>query len=321
MKIKIGVLGLADIAFNRFVPSLLKSDRFQLAGVAKFKGENIERAQRFEEKFQAKVYDDFDAMINDSEIDAIYLPVPPAKHYEWAVKCLEAGKHVLVEKPFTTSLNDSQNLIALARQKDLAVHENYMFEFHSQIKQIRQWIETKEYGEVRMMRAAFGFPLRASNDFRYIKSLGGGALLDAGGYVIKLGTILLQNPSIATSETRLLPDFEVDMLGSASLTDENGMVYQAGWGMSNFYQCSLELWTEKYKISTNRIFTSPADFRPTYIIESQNEKQEIVLPSDDHFLNSLEHFADLVSEKELRENREKKILKQAELIEIIKQNG
>ena len=218
-------------------------------------------------------------------------------------------------------MNDSHDLISLARQKDLAVHENYMFEFHSQIKQVRNWIETKKYGEVRMMRAAFGFPLRQSNDFRYNKSLGGGALLDAGGYVIKLGSILLDNPVITTSETRSLPGFEVDILGSASLADENGMVYQAGWGMSNFYQCSLELWTEKCKISTNRIFTSPVDLKPTYTIEFQNEKQEIVLPSDDHFLNSIEHFADLILDKQLRENREHKILKQAELIEFIKQNG
>ena len=94
-------------------------------------------------------------------------------------------KHVFVEKPSTTNYQDSLNLVKLAEERKLVLHENYMFQYHSQISEIKKEVENGKIGKVHSYHARFGFPRRDKNDFRYNKELGGGALLDAGGYVIK----------------------------------------------------------------------------------------------------------------------------------------
>lgn len=321
MSIKIGILGLADIAYNRFLPSLMKSDRFECKGVARFKNEAEERASRFVERYNLHVYPDYESLLADSSIEAVYLPLPPARHCDWAVQALEAGKHILLEKPFTTKFDDSQKLIEMARAKNLAVHENYMFVYHSQIEQVKAWMKDETFGPVRLLRAAFGFPLRQADDFRYKKELGGGALLDAAGYVIQLAQTLMDEPELCSASMEGLEGYEVDMFGSASLKDKQGLVCQGAWGMSNFYQCALEIWCRDAKVSTNRIFTSPDGYQPSYTVERQGSSETLTLPADDHFLKSIEYFADLVAKPELRAEREKKILNQAKIIDEIRKQS
>ncbi len=319
---KIGILGAADIAYNRFLPSLQKTQAFSCAGVAAYRGEDPSRARRFTETYQLPVYESYEALIADPEIDAVYVPVPPAFHAHWGRQALEAGKHLLLEKPFTASLSETKELLALAEQRQLAVHENYMFGFHSQIETVKNWIQSGEHGQVRLLRAAFGFPLRQTGDFRYKKSMGGGALLDAAGYVLRLASLLLGPVELLSSNVQGLEGFEVDMQGAASLRGlENGLVYQGAWGMSHFYQCALELWTSEARLSTNRIFTAPADYEPVWIKETQGQREELRLPADDHFRKSIEQFRRLVDAPALREGARAEILRQAELVEAVRRGA
>lgn len=108
---KIGILGTADIAFRRFLPALQKCPDITYAGVA---SRTPEKAMRFVEAYGGKAYSSYDALLSDETVDAVYVPLPPALHYEWGKKAVEAGKHLLMEKPFTTSLEDTKNLLALA---------------------------------------------------------------------------------------------------------------------------------------------------------------------------------------------------------------
>ena len=184
---KIGILGTSDIAFRRFLPALKKCGDIEYAGVA---SRTPEKGKPFQEKFGGAVYNGYDALINDRSIDTVYVPLPPALHAQWGEKVLQAGKHLLMEKPFTTGPEDTKRLLALAKERGLAVHENYMFLYHSQLAKIRELISSGELGDIRLYRMAFGFPRRGSNDFRYVKALGGGALLDCGGYPVRLALIM-----------------------------------------------------------------------------------------------------------------------------------
>lgn len=169
------------------------------------------------------------------DIDAVYLPLPPALHFKWAKLALEHGKHVFVEKPSTTDAVDTNGLIELARKNNLAFHENYMFVYHEQLKVINDVVESGEIGDIRLYRISFGFPRRAQNDFRYNKSLGEGALIDAGGYTIKYGSYLLGDTAkLTTTQLNYIDEFGVDMYGSATMVNDKGVTAQLAlvWTMT-----------------------------------------------------------------------------------------
>ena len=237
-KVKIGIICPSEIAFRRFMPAIKKLDCAEYIGVAhasakEWFGDNEpnealllsekEKAENFRKEYGGKVFDNYESLLTSPEVDAIYLPLPPALHYKWAKEALANGKHIFLEKPSTTSFADTSDLINIAEEKSLAVHENYMFAFHKQIAEIQDIIAIGKLGEVRLYRITFGFPQRAKNDFRYNKALGGGALLDCGGYTIKLATMLLgETAKIAYSKLNYTDGFDVDLYGSAAMINDSG---------------------------------------------------------------------------------------------------
>lgn len=315
--IRIGILGCAEIAFRRFMPEILKIKSAKVIAVAE--EYNYSKLEEFCSTYQLEAEKDFESLLQREDIDAVYVPQPPALHYKWAKRALEFGKHVLVEKPSTTRYEDTVDLVNLAKKKGLALHENYMFQYHSQISEIKRMVSEGKVGEIRLIRANFGFPLREQNDFRYNKQLGGGALLDAGGYAIKLATLFLGDTiKVDTSHLMGLESFEVDMYGNASLSNEQGMTCQIGFGMDCQYQCCLEIWGSRGRLYTNRIFTAPPDYKPVIVIEKAGQKEEITLKEDSHFQHSIELFLTEIVEEEKREKVYEEMVLQAKLVEEIR---
>ncbi len=328
--IKIGVLCPSEIAYRRFMPALKKIDILEFVGVgvatnSEFGIQNnpnecvkseIEKGEKFLDTYPGKMFRGYQELINSPLIDAVYIPLPPGLHYLWAKKALLAGKHVLIEKPSTTTFFETCELIKLAREKNIALHENYMFNFHSQIDEIERIISENEIGDVRLYTIRFGFPFRGNNDFRYNKDLGGGALLDCGGYTIKLADRLLSyNSRIVSSVLNYDDRFEVDLYGSAMLKNDKNVVVQISFGMDNDYKCELEVWGSKGTLFTNRILTAPDGFEPTVIIKKQNEKKETKLLPDDTFMKSLLYFIDCINDLNIREKSYINIERQALLVQ------
>jgi len=338
--IRIGIICPSEIAFRRFLPSLMQAKDFQYVGVAfaspeEWFGEDVnnvkqddienvrkteyEKAQRFVAAYEGKVFEGYETLIKSKEIDAVYLPLPPALHFKWAEKALVNGKHVFVEKPSTTCLADTQRLISLAKEKELALHEDYMFVYHSQLEAINKVVQSGELGDVRLYRISFGFPRRDSRDFRYNKALGGGALLDAGGYTMKYATTLLGlSGKLVTATANYLPGFDVDMYGSATMVNDEGTVAQLAFGMDNDYKCDVEIWCSKGTLTTSRVLTAPVGFVPTCTIKKNQEYETRELPSDDAFLKSILRFAACVSDSIVREENYNQILLQESLVENFK---
>ena len=335
--IRFGIICPSEIAFRRFMPALQKaSDRIQFAGIAysspeewfsdvsKVSPETINeqqerecnKAQTFIDAFGGKIYKGYQTLIESKNIDAIYLPLPPALHFKWAKMALENGKHVFVEKPSTTCLADTDELIRIASEKGLALHENYMFIFHDQLKAIDDVVASGEIGDVRLYRISFGFPRRAQNDFRYNKALGGGALLDAGGYTMKYASYLLgETAKVVTAHVNYLPEFEVEMYGSATMVNEKGTTAQLAFGMDNDYKCEIEIWGSQGTISSNRILTAPVGFVPSYTIKKNQEVETRELPADDAFFKSIIKFKDCLESDAVRKENYEVIHRQEVLVE------
>ena len=335
---KIGIICPSEIAIRRFMPALQQCDNLSFSGLGVFSKEERfgteevddeyyqellkkekEKAQVFIDQYGGKLYGSYKEIATSPDIDALYIPLPPALHYKWAKMALENGKHVLVEKPSTVFADDTKNLVKIAAENNVALHENYMFTFHDQLDTIENIIKSGEIGDIRLYRISFGFPRRAANDFRYNKTLGGGALIDAGGYTIRYATRLLGSTAeIKYAQSNYLDGFEVDMYGSAALVNADGVTAQLAFGMDNNYKCELEAWGSKGCLTTGRVLTAPAGLAPTAVIRKGNEETSIELPADDAFLKSINHFVDCIKNVDVRKERYEIIIKQAELVDEFK---
>ena len=338
--IRIGIICPSEIAFRRFLPSLQKAgDSFEFTGVAiaspqewfgdlsQVKTSDIQaqqerergKAQTFVDQYGGKIYEGYQNIIESSDVDAMYIPLPPALHFQWAKLALEKGKHVFVEKPSTTCLKDTDELISLASSKGLALHENYMFIYHKQLEELQQVVASGEIGDVRLYRISFGFPLRKLNDFRYNKALGGGALLDAGGYCMKYANWLLGGDAhVVTAHANDLEGFEVDMYGSATMANDKGQIAQLAFGMDNDYRCEIEIWGSKGTITSGRILTAPAGFAPSYTIKKNQDIETRPLAADDAFLKSIHRFVDCIESELIRKEEYALLIKQEQLVEEFK---
>lgn len=316
----IGILGTADIAFRRFLPALAQCPEVSFAGIA---SRTPEKAACFAQQFGGTVYPSYDTLLADPGIDAVYVPLPPALHFEWGRKALLAGKHLLMEKPFTTSLEETEELLHLAEERGIAVHENYMFLYHSQLNWLRQELKTGAIGELRLLRAAFGFPFRGTQDFRYDKALGGGALLDCGGYPVRLALELL-GPSTRVVASCLRParGLDVDVYGNATLVNDRGDTAQVSFGMDNSYRCELELWGSTGSLTASRVFTAPPGFAPPVTVVPQSGGAESrTLPEDDAFRNSIRWFLRSVADVDDRAESFRMIRAQSRLIQQIQEEN
>ena len=331
---RIGILCPSEIAYRRFLPALEQVDDMILAGVGvnspyERYGEAfpekeeitrmLERERRKADQmlsgYGGLLFDSYESMVSSPDLDAVYIPLPPALHYKWAKRALECGKHVLVEKPSTITYEDSKSLVGIASGKELALHENYMFIFHDQLDAIEGIVKSGEIGDVRIYRISFGFPRRSANDFRYNPSLGGGALIDAGGYTLKYAARLLGDTAkLRYAQLNYTDEFEVDLYGSAALVNEAGVTAQIAFGMDNDYRCELEVWGSKGTLKTGRVLTAPAGYVPTMTLKKNTDVEERPLPADDAFRKSIEHFMKCMTDQVTREENYRSILKQAQLV-------
>jgi predicted dehydrogenase len=317
--IKIGVIGLANIATRSLMPAIASMpEKFMLKGVA---SRNFLRATQIASEYSSQCYETYESLISDSNIDAVYIPLPNALHYKYVMMALESGKHVLVEKSLGCSYREVQNMIEYAKLKELILVENFQFRFHSQLAEILKILNRGVIGDLRSMRASFGFPpFPSSTNIRYSAELGGGALLDAGAYLLKIAPIFIgKDIHIAHASMAYDRERNIDIWGGGVLQQNNGPLFcQFAYGFDNYYQCSIELWGSLGKLVAKRIFTAPPGLQPKLIIEAQQDIQELSLPADNHFQKMLKHFHSLVNHETQAEEEYEQNIFQAKLIEDFK---
>lgn len=292
--IKIGVLGCANIAKRSVLPAINQSSFFELTGVA---SRSKDKADSFASTFSTKAYYDYNALIK-SDIDAIYIPLPNGLHYEWIKKALNSSLHVLVEKSLACNFVQVEELNVLAKDNGLVLMENFQFQFHNQLKFIRDQVDDGHLGKLKLVRSNFGFPpFEDKGNIRYQRAIGGGALLDAGAYTIKVSQIFLGAEIYVDSASLEIPyDQEVDISGSAVMKQINGnLISQVAFGFDHFYQNTLEVWGSDGKITASRIFTAGPGIQAAVKIERRGKPDKTVLIEDDHFINMLEHFSGLIN--------------------------
>ncbi len=315
-RIKIGVIGCANVAERCMIPAIKAIGDLDLIAVA---SRTKDKAEFFANKFSCKAVVEYSNLIDRDDIEAVYIPLPTGLHEEWILKALKKGKHVLSEKSLTTDYASARKIIDEAKSRQLLVMENYMFQYHNQHAFVEKLIKDGEIGEIHFFRSSFGFPPRNKDDIRYNKKLGGGALLDAGGYVVKaaqlfLGPVLKLGCAFLKYNSQL----GVDIYGGAILKNDKDQIAHVSFSFDNYYQCNYEIWGSEGKITADRAFTPPPIFSPLIVLEKQDHKQEFVIKPDNHSINILKEFYRAIHEKDFHRHWED-ALKQASLLDQIRE--
>lgn len=308
MKLRFGVMGCASIARRMVLPAMNSLESVELVAIA---SRSADKAVAFSDEFGARAVTGYEELLGQSDIDAIYMPLPTGLHLEWGLRALEAGKHVFFEKSLGMNLAEANAIVDAALKYDRVVKENYMFAYHRQQEAVRTLMAEKA-GNIRLFRASFGFPPLPLDNFRYQPEVGGGALLDAGGYVLKALSVFFPEyqPTVRASTLTMGPS-GVDVAGAAMVTlerDGERIPAHLAFGFDHHYQCGVEIWGSKAKISTNRSFTAGPEFAPNLIVESAEGTEKISITPDNHFANIISSFQDAVTKNKVKKECEELLL-------------
>jgi predicted dehydrogenase len=221
-KINWGVLSTAKIGFNKVIPAL-QASRF--GTVAALASRDEARGREAAQKLGiAKVHASYEALLADSDIDAVYIPLPNHLHVPWSIKALVAGKHVLCEKPVGLNASEVQQLIDVAAEyPTLKVMEAFMYRHHPQWQKAKQLIAEGTIGELRTVHSVFSYWNVDPDNIRNQGDIGGGGMMDIGCYCVSLSRWLFESePRRVLGVAQLDPVFHTDRMASGVLEFANG---------------------------------------------------------------------------------------------------
>jgi predicted dehydrogenase len=231
-KVRWGILSTAKIGTEKVIPAMQRGNYSQVEAIA---SRNLENAKAAAGQLAiARAYGSYEELLADPDIEAIYNPLPNHLHVEWSIKALEAGKHVLCEKPIALSSIEGEQLLQAARKYPrLKVMEAFMYRHHPQWQLARRLVDEGKIGELRTIQSFFSYFNRDPQNIRNQAGIGGGALMDIGCYPISLSRFIFkEEPQRVFGIAEFDPQFEVDRLTSG--------VLDFGTGTSTF-TCSTQL--------------------------------------------------------------------------------
>jgi predicted dehydrogenase len=222
MKVRWGVLSTANIGTGKVIPAMQSGRYCEIAAIA---SRDLDRAQAAADRLGIpKAYGSYEELLADPEIDAIYNPLPNHLHVPWSIKALEAGKHVLCEKPIALTAAGAQRLLDAARERpQLKVMEAFMYRHHPQWQRARQLIADGKIGELRTIQSFFSYHNPDPANIRNIAEFGGGGLMDIGCYTISLSRFIFgSEPQRVCGIIEYDPQFKTDRLASGVLDFDRG---------------------------------------------------------------------------------------------------
>lgn len=249
-----GIIATGEVAKN-MVQALSLSDEAEVVAVA---SRTQERAEAFGRQWNIPVcYGSYEELAEDPRIDVVYIATPHNLHYENIKMCLEAGKGVLCEKAFALNARQTEECIALAREKELFLMEAMWMRFFPAMYQIREWLKKQMIGEVRLVEADFCFNLPFNANHRlYNPELGGGALLDLGVYPLSFASMILGFPDGIASHAHI-GETGVDELDTIILNYKNGASANLSCSMRIYKPREAFIVGTKGYIKVHNIFFRP----------------------------------------------------------------
>lgn len=257
-----GILSTADIARRKVVPGMRKARRCEVAAIASRDGDAARRVA--DELRIPRAHGSYEALLADPDVDAVYIPLPNHLHARWTLAAIEAGKHVLCEKPLALTVSDAAEMADAARSAGVHLMEAFMYRLHPSWVAVRRLIAEGRIGQLTAVQSWFSFYNDDPKNIRNIADAGGGAMWDIGCYCVNLSRMLFADEPIRVEATiRREPTLNVDVVASGILE------FRAGTAT---FTCSIraeddqrvEIYGTTGRMSVGIPFNIPPD-RPTEV--------------------------------------------------------
>lgn len=216
MDCKWGILGPGFIATRAIIPAIHAVSNTCTLAIA---SSNEQRAREVAFRFDVeRYYSDYQALLDDPDIDVVYIALPNHLHHKWTIRAAQAGKHVLCEKPLAMSADECSEMIAACHQAQVLLMEAVMYRFHPRMRYLKRMLLTHEIGDVRFVHAAFSFNFNAPDNYRAYKQFGGGSLLDVGSYCVNAARWLIGSEPVSSQAVTSYDQNSIDLNTSAILS-------------------------------------------------------------------------------------------------------
>lgn len=289
-KVRWGLLSTSRFAQKSILPALAVSERNEMVALA---SRSPEIGAEVAAKWQIPtVHSSYEALLADPNIEAVYIPLPNHLHLPYAQKALAAGKHVLCEKPIGLNAQEAQALQQTAMQyPHLKVMEAFMYRFHPQWQQAKQWVVEGKIGALKQVTIFFSYMNTDSQNVRNVPHYGGGGLLDIGCYAISAARWLFDSPpKRVMAWLDLDPLFKTDRFAGGILDFGTGLAtFSCATQLQAFQQVQV-LGTEG-RIEIETPF-NPLANAPAYVnLQQGAEVQRIEIPPCNHYVLQFDAFA------------------------------
>jgi predicted dehydrogenase len=289
-KIRWGILSTAKIGREKVIPALQAG---QLCEVIAIASRNSEQGKKVAEMLNIPVvYDSYEKLLSDPQVDAVYIPLPNHLHVEWAIKSLQAGKHVLCEKPIGLSTAQAVQLLLAAHDyPQLKIMEAFMYRFHPQWQEAKKIVTGGLIGELKTIQSFFSYYNIDPNNIRNQKDAGGGGMMDIGCYCISLSRFIFdKEPVTVSGQVEFDPVMQTDHIASGILDFATGTATFTCSTQLTPYQRVNILGTEG-RIEIEIPFNAPAD-RPTRLwLYTKEGVREIVFDTVNQYTLQGDAFA------------------------------
>ena len=322
MSVKWGVLGTANIAKNCTIPGMKGAENCELYAIA---GRNEEKVRSFQEEFGfAKAIVGYEKLLEDPEVQAVYIPLPNHLHKEWVIRALKAGKHVLCEKPLALNAEDAREMFAAAHENNVILMEAYAYLHTPYIAALKEELLSGSLGQVDYIETAF-LTQGYVEDIRIHKEMGGGAMYDLGCYCT---TMILTLTGSEPAEVMGHAEFNengVDIFSSVILKMKNGvraafevgMIFEAG---SDDRRDRLYVHGSKGTLSSEVEYNQAGSL--CYTVLSEGKRREKTVEVRQNYSLETEQLGRCIEENEAPYVSEEFSIKNAELLDkILKQIG
>ncbi len=261
-----GIIGTGNIA-NQFATGVAASSRGKVIAVG---SRDLERSLLFCQKHDIpEALGSYQAVLDEREVQAVYVSLPNAMHHEWTLKAIGAGKHVLCEKPFAMNAGEAEEMVDAARQAGVVVIEAFMYRCHPLTAAVLDVVNSGRIGELRAVRAAFCFRIGdPRGNVRFNTELGGGALMDVGCYCVHFARTFARAEPVEVHAMATLHDSGVDEITTGSMRFDR---------LTAQFICGMSLQTDNtaYLCGTDGYIAVPIPWKPPvegaqYIIKTMN---------------------------------------------------
>ncbi|MEX0719245.1 MAG: Gfo/Idh/MocA family oxidoreductase [Balneolaceae bacterium] len=281
-KVRWGILSTANIGMKQVIPAMQNGEYCSVDAIS---SRNLDNAQKAADELNIpKAYGSYEELLQDDEIDAIYNPLPNHLHVPWTLKALEAGKHVLCEKPIALTAGEAEHLLLETKKyRDLKVMEAFMYRFHPLLDVAKKLIRDKKIGELRFVDAIFTYFNDDPDNIRNQSEIGGGGLMDIGCYCISAARYLFDDePGKVVAHIELDPEFGTDRFTSGILQFSNGSAnIMCSTQMS--HQQSLKLFGTKGHIELEVAFNQPTEDPSRLKVTIDGETETVEIPATNQY--------------------------------------